>query len=239
MGSLVMKRALVIAALAVSAMSGVASAAPCDTMIMQEIPFGPNTPNFRQTLTFDKYAGPASDICSIQVFMNLQISDGFLVVDNDGALPALAAAKLGAEGDISSMDVPLLDAGLQPVTSPVQVATMQIFNLGPDNGDGSLPMFPPDPAGPDGGLMLGQPGAGSDNGFISPALFAPYAGGGTFNVLVDVDQVIDFGGIGGVEGSFGSVIAQGSVKVIYIVPEPATMSLLGLGALGLLRRIRR
>lgn len=213
-----------------------ASAAPCDTVYDQIVPFGPNTPNFTQTLNFLKYPGPASDICSIQASMRLNVSGGSLIVDNDGVNPASFDASLGASGSIGNATVPLIDAGFFPITANTAFATVQHFDLGADNLDGVLPTFPPDPAGPDGGSMLGGAGFDTNGGFVSPTVFGAYAGGGGFTIDAIVNQIVNFGGVGGVEGAFSSVLADGYVQIRMIVPEPATMSLLGLGAAMLLRR---
>jgi hypothetical protein len=222
----------------VGALTQAASAAPCDTVFSQTIPFGPNTPNFTQTLTFLKYPGPAADICSISVEMQLNVNGGFLIVDNDGVLPASFDAELGANGALSSVDVPLI----RPTGFPIQVNpsafTTQHFDLAPDDGDGSLPLFPPDPSPPDGGIMAGLAQSDTDADFIWNVLFGSYAGGGTFDVNAIVAQYSSTGGQGGVEVSQAAVTADGYVKIVMIVPEPATLGLLGLGAVALLRRRR-
>ncbi len=213
-----------------------ASAAPCDTVYDQIVPFGPNTPNFTQTLNFLKYPGPASDICSIEANMRLNVSGGSLIVDNDGANPASFDASLGASGSLANATVPLINAGFFPITAATAVQTVQHFDLASDNGDGVLPVFAPDPAPFDGGSMLGGAGFDIDGDLVSPTVFGAYAGGGGFTIDAVVNQIVNFGGVGGVEGAFSSVTADGYVQIRMIVPEPATMSLLGLGAAMLLRR---
>jgi len=213
-----------------------ASAAPCDTVYDQIVPFGPNTPNFTQTLNFLKYPGPASDICSIEVNMRLNVGGGSLIVDNDGVNPASFDASLGASGVLANATVPMINAGFFPITAATAFATMQHFDLAADNGDGILPVFAPDPTPQDGGSMLGGAGFDINGDFVSPTVWGSYAGGGGFTVDAVVNQIVNFGGVGGVEGAFSSVLSDGYVQVRMIVPEPATMSLLGLGAAMLLRR---
>jgi len=80
----------------------------------------------------------------------------------------------------------------------------------------------------------------SDDGLIASALFSQYTGLGTFDVDVEVDQWSDFGGVSGIEYAVTPLTASGDVTVIYnYIPEPATMSLLGIGALALIRRKRK
>lgn len=220
----------------VAALAPAVSAAPCDTVFAQTIPFGPNTPNFAQTLTFLKYPGPAADICSINVEMQLNVNGGFLIVDNDGIGPASFDAELGADGALASVDVPLLRVGGFPILVNPSAITIQHFDLGPDDGDGMLPLFPPDPTPLDGGIMAGLAQSDTDADFIWNAVFASYGGGGTFDVDAIVTQHSSTGGIGGVEVSQAAVLADGYVRIVMIVPEPATIGLLGLGALALLRR---
>jgi len=216
------------------AIVGLTAAAAQAGTITQYVPFGPATPNFDQTLTFNQFNGPLADLLSIQVELGLHIDGGYLIVDNDGTLPATVTVQLGATGAISSTDVPLIDLAWQPVVAPVSVFSGNTFNLAPDNGDGPMNV---DPNPPDGATHYGIPGSNSGAGFINPALFGSYVGAGTFNIKADVSQILDFGSVGGVEGAYGPVLADGYARVIYnFVPEPATVLVLIIGAATAIRR---
>ena len=222
------------AALVVSlALCGMATAA----QTIQTETFG-GIPNLTDTLTFDEFddLGGTLILLSIQVLVDLDVSGGTLTLDNDAATPASGAFEFGAKGDISSSDVSLLDAAFQPVTAEVEALTTGAFALDPNIGDVSGDF---DSSGPDGMLINGGVVAVGDSGYIASALFGQYTGLGTFDVDVDVTQWSDFGGVSGIEYAVTPLTAGGEVTVIYnYIPEPATMSLLGLGALALIRRKR-
>ena len=224
-----------IAALVVSlALCGLATAA----QTIQTETFS-GTPNLTRTFTFDQFddMGGSLTLLSIQVLVDLDVSGGSLTLDNDGEGAASGAFEFGAKGDISSSDVPLLDGSFQPVTAEVQALTTGAFALDPNIGDGAGDF---DSSGPDGMLINGGLVNDSDSGFIASALFAQYTGLGTFDVDIDVTQWTDFGGVSGIEYAVTPMSASGDVTVIYnYIPEPATMSLLGLGALALIRRKRK
>ncbi len=217
------------------ATAGSAAAAPCDTLIMQTRDYGPTTPNFTQLLTFDQYHGPLSDICEIKVKLQLEIEGGRLGVDNDGADPATVTVRLGATSAITSTDVTLLNSSFQPVTGTAEAFTQSVFNLAGDNGDGpgNIDISPPD-----GAVHFGGQASDMRMGLIHSLFWPGFVGPGTFDIRVNANQILDFGSVGGVEGEFTPVLARGNVMVIYTIPDPATLAMLGLGAAAYLGRRR-
>jgi len=215
--------------LIVMVMSGLAG-----VLNAQLIPFN-GTPNLSQTLTFDKYDGSSGPLVAIQVKFLLNSHDGQLILDNDSAEPASGTFEFGSKGDISSTDVPLLNAAFQPVTAELDTTHSGPFNL---TGDPAPIVGDFNPAPPDGMSYSGGDESDSDSGFIAPALFAQYTGAGTFDVEVDVLQWQDFGGVSGIEWAVTPVNVDGYVEIIY-VPEPMTLSLLSIGGLALLRKRRK
>lgn len=224
-----MKRFTALAALGLFA-AGSASAA----QIVQSELFGPGTPNFSSTLTFNQFNGNLADLISVEVSLSLAVSGGNLIVDNDGADPAVVNVELGAAATLTSVDVVLLNNAFQNVVGTVSASTSDVFNLAGNVGDG---VGDYDPSGPDGAILIGGNDSDSNGGFINALFFPGYVGAGTFDVTANVQQILDFGGVGGVEGAFNSVLAEGKVTVIYnYVPEPASLSLLALVGLIAARR---
>lgn len=203
--------------------------------IFQSLSFGPDTPNYSDTLTFDKFddQGGTRVLLSVLVGMELDISGGWLGVDNDGQEQAIVDVDLGATGEVTSTDVtvfPAVETG---------ASTQSNFLLDPDDGDGpgNVDLSPLDGATHSGGVA-----GDSTSKTILSTFYPEYIGTGTFDVLAEIDQILDFGGVGGVEGSFSPVTAGGSVTVTYNwapVPEPSALALLGMGAFGLLACVWR
>ncbi|MDX2115038.1 MAG: hypothetical protein SFZ24_05370 [Planctomycetota bacterium] len=222
--------------LAVASVLAIAGSAFAGQIMSQTIPFGPSTPNFDATLTFDKYSGPSSDIVSIKVIVELAINGGRLELDNDGEESAAGAANLGATAAISSPDVPLLNDVFQPVVSDASAANNAAFLIGSNDGDadGSF-----ETGGDDYFLFQGTAASDMQMGFINGAFFGAYSGGGTFNIEVDANQIFDYGAIGGISFSGSPVTAAGTVTIIYnIIPTPGTAALGALAGLAALRRRR-
>ena len=197
------------------------------------------TPNLSQALTFDKFdtLGGTRTLQSIQVIFNLNSNGGTFILDNDSAQAAAGGFEFGAKGGISSTDVALLNSAFQPVTVDLDALHTGSFSLAGDlnpiSGDYN-------PAPNDGMQYNGTAEFDADSGFIASALFAQYIGTGTFDIDIAVIQWQDFGGISGIEWAVTPVNVEGSVEVIYTyVPEPATMSLLSIGGLTLLRKRRK
>lgn len=203
---------------------------------MQTVNFGPDTPNFNEVLTFNQFNVDLADVESIKVKLQLDISGGSLTVDNDGVDPATVEVELGASASLSSLDVTLLNDMFQPVAADVDLSSMATFNLAPNDGDDDQ-NFDND-GGPDNGTLNGGMQSGMSMGFVNAAFWADYIGAGTFDISVDVLQLLDFGGVGGVSGGFTPTQAAGNVMIIVTIPAPASAGVLGLGVLALGRRRR-
>lgn len=154
-----------------------------------------------------------------------------------GVSPWQSGRTKGATGNISSTDVSLLNVLSQPVTAEVKAIHSDPFNLLANVGD---VINDYDPTAPDGMQYDGGTENDGDSGFIDTALHGQYTGTGTYDIDVDLTQWLDYGSIGGIEVAFTPVNATGTVTVIYnYVPEPATVCLLALGGLAVIRRKRR
>ena len=188
--------------------------------------YGPGIPNYNATQNFNQFNPALGTLNSIKVSMAVGVSGGTLTVDNDGVGPANVNVALGAKGNLQSIDVSLIDLVFQPVVADVTAQTANIYNLGADNGDGVGVV---DGTAPDGAVLSGGAVNNSAFGFINSAVWGPYQGAGTYGIKALIDQILDFGSVGGVEGAFTPVTASASVTVEYDytpnVPEPGTISL--------------
>mgnify|MGYP001562435052 CR=1 FL=1 len=206
-------------------------------LITQTQAFGPQIPNFDTDLRFNQFDSALGTLQSIKVQLDLTTSGGSLGVDNDGTQQAIVDVRLGSQGRISSSQVGLVDQDFQPVFGFVEAYESATFVLAADNGDGSGNV---DESGPDGAKLSGGTASSSGSGFIASAAFGQYIGTGVFDITASVNQVLDFGGVGGVEGCFSNMAAEGSVTIIYdyepsfpSVPVPGAFVLLFSGLIGL------
>lgn len=229
----------IVAGLAIAAGSAQAD------QVMQTQPFGPNTPNFDSTLTFNKFDGSLGTLISVKVKMQLAISGGFLQLDNDGELGAAGNVKLGANGVLSSLDVPVLDAGFANVLGTgVAVFNTAPFMIAGNDGDNTMTF---DVGAADYFDFQGGPNSDMGMGFINSLFHANYTDAvpdmslDTYQLRVDVSQIFNYGSIGGIQFTGGPVTAEGNVMVTYEyapVPAPGAAALLGLGGLIVTRRRR-
>jgi len=209
--------------------------ASASTNIVQSKDFS-GIPSLTRTLNFKKFDNLDGTLTlqSIQVLLELEVSGGSMILDNDGVDPAAGTFEFGAKGIISSTDVSLLDDSIDPVTGVVEAMHSGTFSLTGNQGDGQTDF---DPTNPDGMQYYGSVEFDSDAGFITQLVFSDYIGTGTFDIEVGVTQWQDFGGISGIEWAIAPVSAAGKVEVIYnYVPEPATMAFLSIGLLICRRR---
>ena len=237
-----MKMKIALAAGLIAAAAGTASAA----QIMQSMPYGPSTPNFNTVLTFNKFDGTLGTLNSVKIKVDLSINGGFLQLDNDGQDPANGSADLGALTTISGVGVPVLNNAFNNVLgSGVDVFNSSPFAIAGNDGDltnqfdvGTADFFD----------FQGQNGSDMGMDFINTLFHANYTdadgvimGLNTYGIDVNVNQIFDYGAIGGIAFSGGPVTASGTVMVIYDytpVPAPGAAAILGLGALAMGRRRR-
>ena len=171
----------------------------------QNIPFS-GVPGYTRVLTFNQFDDRWGTLNNVTVTWYLRTQGGYLIVDNDGGTTADVDVKLGANGII----VPTVPFPTFPPL--VEVSTGNHYTLDPDNGDGPGPTNI-DPNPPDGAWFTA--GADDETNSGSPASFVGYSGTSTFNVTVIASAIIDFGGVGGVEGSYGSPTVDGYVEIVY------------------------
>lgn len=211
-------------------------------IITQSQGFG-GQPSLVKTVEFDRFDPSRGTLTSVEWRIILDIEGGSLTVDNDGVDPTTVDVKLGAKASLSSTDISLVDDSFQPILSglsAVSASTGSVFNLAADNGDGMT--F--DPTMPDADTHNGGFANASGTAFADPTDLSDYLGTTMFNVKVHLDQLLDFGGVGGVSGQFDPVTAWPNVVLIYEyehTPEPGSGSLaaLGLGSWLLIQGRRR
>ncbi len=225
------KRFLFTFAVALLVTAGLASAAT----IPQTLYFS-GIPNMNGFLTFNKFNPALGSLQSIQVGLSLQTSGGEIILDNDSASVASGNFEFGAKGNITSSDVSLIDAGFLPIPGQAGAYHSAAFSLTVNAGDGTGDY---DPTPTDGMKYTGGIETDSKTGFVNSLVFGGYTGTGTYDIDYSVTQWLDYGSVSGIEVAFSPVSANGCVTVVYTydpIPEPATIALLTIGALGLLKR---
>ena len=204
--------------------------------IMQE-EFFSGTPNFDPVMTFNEFDTSLGTLNSVTVKLTLTITGGDLEVDNDGVAPATVNVSLGADGSLTSSDVAFFPS---LSTTTANTAT---FNLAANDGDGAGVQN----LGPDYAILIGTTNTNMNSDTLThPLILDEYKGTGTFDINGDINTNLDFGGIGGVAGSFNPIGVTGSVKITYDydsiapVPEPSAYALViaGIGLLTLRNRRR-
>lgn len=205
-----------------------AGAANADTVSYSDT-FGPANVPFSETavaslLEFDPSIGTLTKV-TFELFANT--SSGTIAWDNEALIASDVTLGIGAEVTAKAL------TALTAVAVPLQTGTSSVDA---DN-DGAADFI-----GTDSFSVTG--GTGSDTDSVSttvPAELALYIGTGSFDVLMSSGTetfLSTTGGYGPIDPVTG--ITDGTVKVTYTyIPEPATMSLLALGGLALLRRKRR
>ena len=186
------------------------------------------TPNYTRNLSFDQFNPALGHLTGIRVQVSMNTNGGFLSADNDGASAATASVRLGANGGIRSDEVNLLNASFGSIGANMSVSTGSDLSLAADNGDGPNNV---DPTAPDGAVHTGGADSQSVDDNVTSAVFETpgksYVGTGNYTVIVDANALIDFGGLGGVEGGFGPPTVDGQVTITYTyTPYAADLGIL-------------
>jgi len=225
-----------------TAILAVASTAAIGAPLVQSQNFS-GVPDYQRILTFNQFddQGGALQLTSVEVAICLVADGGALRVDNDAEDPASGTIEFGAQILVSST-VSLIDNTFQPIfgANDLKATGGTSLNLGGDDGDqdvGGTPNF--SWVGDDFGEYIGGTEQVTHGGFVDSSVHGQYTGLGTYTITLDADQVASYGSLGGVQALIDPLDTCGTVTVTYnYIPEPATLSLLALGGVALLRRRR-
>lgn len=189
----------------------------------------------QEVFTLEKFddQGGQRTLESIDVALDIELTDGTCRIDNDDDVSTSGAVSYGLSGSVTSEDVPLLDEEYtwdsKTIFSDVEViATSGTLTVEADNGDG-LEIIDNDPAEPDVAEYHVDGTTSQQSGTIYEDYRSNFAGGGTFDISVDLTATPGFSGTGGVQYSVDPVVSDGETTVTYgyrSIPEPATLALM-------------
>ncbi len=201
-------------------------------------------PNLSVPLTFSQFDDHSGSwiLQDVQITLTLNSDGGRLILDNDSFKNASGGFSFGVKGNLYSTDVVLLNNSYAVVPGDVEAVHLQTFNLEPDNGDG---LYNIEGSGPDGLVYNGHYETNSKTGTIANTLWTAgakgFVGTETYNIFCNVIQWLNYSSTGGIEYAVTPVITSGNVRVDYVysvIPEPATIIILALGAFSSLHKVK-
>lgn len=217
------------------ALAALAVGASADTKVYSGSFSG--TPNYTEILSFQKFDSSLGTLESITWSLTFNIDDGQLGVDNESDTEtATVTVKLGATATVQS------DRDLGLYDFDVALQNTDTFTLDIDDGDDGDTV---QTTGTDYDVMYGSALNGSTANYIDSNDFDAWqsvGGIGENDVTVEIDSILDFGGNGGVSGSFSPLTSNGELTLTYTyaaIPEPATIGMMALvvgGAVMIRRR---
>jgi hypothetical protein len=224
-----MKRAVLILTVVLASALAV-QAAPIElvkTVSYGSLPIPTGSPD--PTVSVDQFDPSLGTLLSVKLELLSYAVNGSIEFDNESQTGGEVTLLVG--GDVTAT----APNALTVVTLPRQTHTGSV-GADDESGTGNA-----DFAGSD---WLPMPnsvtGFDSDSATLTnPALFTPYIGTGQFNVTIVASFVAGY--LADISGQTQSTEGNtyGEVKVTYeYIPEPATMALLSLGGLAMLRRRR-
>jgi hypothetical protein len=217
------------------ALMALAVSANADTLVYSDSFSG--TPNYTDVLSFQLFDSTLGTLESITWELTFAIDGGQLSVDNESATEtATVTVDLGATATIQSdRDLGLYDFGVTLENTETFVLAVD------DNDDGTTVQT----TGGDYATMYGSSLTGSESDYIDADdfdLWQSVGGTGANDVTVNIASILDFGGNGGVSGSFSPLTSSGELTLTYnyvAIPEPATIGMMALVAGGALIIRRR
>jgi hypothetical protein len=220
--------------------------------IVQRFEVGNHFPNQIATGTFQYFDNSSGlqTLQSVTIETNLQQWSGFFAVDNDDTTLKTGLANKGVTANISSSAPrlnPIVSSGLTLLDmTNLNLIMTKTFNLQPNSGD-MVGQYNQTLAS-DWDSLVG-PTYANRNEMTRGPVQARYQSdymwdldplNATFDITFITSQQENFSGSGNLWTSGGASEAAGYIQIVYTyIPEPGSLSLLGLGAAGLLLRRRK
>lgn len=188
------------------------------------------TPDYTAPLTFTQFNPAWGTLQSIDIIGSIGISGGALRLDNDAVNPASGAVFMGSYLNVSSTDVLIYDASLQPIFGLNEVLAQDSGVLGLDSDDGDAEVGGTanySTSGDDWNEWYPNAQSDSESGTIGATVWESlvgYIGTGTFSISALANQLANYGSLGGVQAQIDPISTSGEVQIIYTyepIPEPA------------------